>query len=56
MIHSRGGVEHVPGRGIGERENHRGFPVHKAPAKLTVVETTTGTTERLYDRGRGVAS
>lgn len=48
----RGGVERVPGRGIGERENHCGFPVHKALVKLIVVETTA---ERLYGRGGGVA-
>jgi hypothetical protein len=36
----RGGVERGPGRGINERENHSGFPVHKALTKLTVVETT----------------
>jgi hypothetical protein len=35
----RGEVECGPGRGINERGNHCGFPVHKAPAKLTVAET-----------------
>jgi hypothetical protein len=35
----RGGVERGLGRGISERENRCGFPVHKAPVKLTVAET-----------------
>jgi hypothetical protein len=36
----RGEVEHGPGKGIDEMGNHCVFPVHKAPAKLTVAETT----------------
>jgi hypothetical protein len=37
------GVKHGTGRGIGGRENHCGFPVHRAPAKLTMAEATTET-------------
>ena len=39
----RGEIGRGLGRGIGGRENHCGFPVHKAPVKLTVAEATTGT-------------
>jgi hypothetical protein len=34
----RGEAERGPGRGVEERGNHRGFPVHQALAKLTVAK------------------
>jgi hypothetical protein len=46
-----GEVEHGPGRGIGGRENHCGFSVHKALAKLTVAETTVEDRQGRQDGG-----
>jgi hypothetical protein len=52
-----GEVERGPGRGAEERENHRGFSVRKAQAKLTVAKAVA---EAQHDGGttnqqRGVA-
>jgi hypothetical protein len=38
----REGVECGPGKGVGGRENHRGFLVRKTLAKLTVAEARRG--------------
>jgi hypothetical protein len=47
----REGVKRRPGRGVGGRVNHSGFPVHRAQAKLTMAEATTKAQRRWRNGG-----
>jgi hypothetical protein len=47
----RGEVSCGPGRGVSERGNHCGFPVHRAQVKLTVAEAMAEARRRRWNDG-----
>jgi hypothetical protein len=52
----RGGLKRGPGRGVGGRVNHHGFPMHRAQAKLTVAEATTKVQRRWRNGGATIGA